>query len=67
MQSVLHITTKVLPGNRIEVQLSSLLEGEEVEVFVVLPQSSPTSEPFDQNAWLDQMAQALENPEEITP
>lgn len=37
MQSALHITTKVLPGNKIEVELPSGSEGQEVDVFVVLP------------------------------
>ena len=36
MQSALHITTKVLLGNRLEVQLPPGLEGQEVSVFVVL-------------------------------
>ena len=37
MQSALHITTKVLPGNRIEVQLPDSSEGQELELFIVLP------------------------------
>jgi hypothetical protein len=36
MQSALHITTKVLPGNRVEVQLPSGSEGQNVDVFIVL-------------------------------
>jgi len=36
MQSALHITTKVLPGNRLEVQLPPGSEGREVSIFVVL-------------------------------
>ncbi|MBW4694439.1 MAG: hypothetical protein KME27_22055 [Lyngbya sp. HA4199-MV5] len=36
MQSALHITTKVLPGNKIEIQIPPGSIGEEVEVFVVL-------------------------------
>lgn len=40
MQSALRITTKVLPGNKIEVQLPPGLEGEEVDVFIVLPEKS---------------------------
>lgn len=36
MQSALHITTKVLPGNKVEVQLPPGSEGQEVNVFVVL-------------------------------
>lgn len=38
MQSALRITTKVLPGNKIEVQLPPGSEGEEVDVFIVLPE-----------------------------
>lgn len=38
MQSALHVTTKVLPGNKIEVELPPGSEGEEVNVFIVLPQ-----------------------------
>ena len=41
-QSAIHITTKVLPGNRIEVELPSELEGKAVDVFVVLPKDSQT-------------------------
>lgn len=37
MQPALHIIAKVLPGNRLEVQLPSGTEGQEVSVFVVLP------------------------------
>jgi hypothetical protein len=37
MQSALHITTKVLPGNKIEVQLPPGSEGKEINVFVTLP------------------------------
>jgi hypothetical protein len=37
MQSALHIITTVLPGNRVEVQLPSGSEGQEVNVFIVLP------------------------------
>jgi hypothetical protein len=64
MQSALHITTKVLPGNRIEVQLPVSSEGQEVEVFIVLlgrPESLSLSESLsDKSTALIQMA---ENPE----
>jgi hypothetical protein len=43
MQSALHITTKVLPGNRVEIQLPSGSEGQEVNVFIVLPNLPLTS------------------------
>ena len=36
MQSALHITTKVLPGNKIEITAPELAEGTDVEVFLVL-------------------------------
>lgn len=41
MQPALHITTKVLPGNRLEVQLPPGSEGKDVNVFIVLPAQSP--------------------------
>lgn len=37
MESAMHVKTKVLPGNKIEVTSSSLVEGEQVEVFIVFP------------------------------
>ncbi|KJH72190.1 hypothetical protein [Aliterella atlantica] len=38
MQSALHITTKVLPGNKIEIQIPEAAIGDRVDVFVVLPE-----------------------------
>jgi hypothetical protein len=38
MQSALRIRTKVLPGNKLEIELPPGSEGEEVDVFVVLPE-----------------------------
>lgn len=37
MQSALHITATVLPGNKLEVELPPGSEGQEVTVFVLLP------------------------------
>jgi len=37
MESALHIKTKVLPGKKIEIAAPDLIEGEAVEVFVVMP------------------------------
>ena len=37
IQSAFRITTKVLPGNKVEVELPPGSEGQEVTVFVVLP------------------------------
>jgi hypothetical protein len=48
MQSALRITTKVLPGNKVEVQLPPGSEGEEVDVFVVLP-TKPETKPSNVN------------------
>lgn len=38
MQSALRITTKVLPGNKIEVEIPDAQIGDSVDVFVVLPE-----------------------------
>lgn len=37
MDSAIHIKTKVLPGKRIQVSAGNLVEGESVDVFVVVP------------------------------
>ena len=44
MQSALRVTAKVLPGNKIEIQIPPGSIGEEVEVFVVLPVSSSSKQ-----------------------
>jgi hypothetical protein len=56
MQSALQIVTKVLPGNRIEVQLPSGSEGKNVTVFVVLPIDMSTK-PLNHTDLLLQMSQ----------
>jgi len=38
MQSALHITTKVLPGGKLEITDPELRVGEPVDVFLVLPE-----------------------------
>jgi mannitol/fructose-specific phosphotransferase system IIA component (Ntr-type) len=53
MQSALHITTKVLPGDRVEIQLPFGSEGQQVNVFIVLPSQSL---PSNHAAQLAQMA-----------
>jgi len=40
MQSAIRITTRVLPNGKIELQLSPESAGDEVEVFIVLPEKS---------------------------
>jgi len=42
MQSALRITTRVLPDGKIELQLPLESAGDEVEVFIVLPDKSAT-------------------------
>jgi hypothetical protein len=42
MESLLRVTTQVLPGSRIEFAAPGLAEGSQVEI-VVLPLSPPTS------------------------
>jgi hypothetical protein len=39
-QAALHITTRVQPGNKIEIIAPELIEGEAVEVFLVLPRQA---------------------------
>lgn len=38
MQAAFHITTKVLPGNKIEIQLPEGTIGEEIKVIILLPE-----------------------------
>ena len=38
MQQALRITTKVLPGNKIEIEIPEAEIGDSVDVFVVLPE-----------------------------
>jgi len=40
MQSAIRITTKVLAGNKLEIQVPPGSVGEEVEVFVIIPEKS---------------------------
>ncbi|MBW4631012.1 MAG: hypothetical protein KME30_03630 [Iphinoe sp. HA4291-MV1] len=40
MQPALHITTHVLPGNKIEIQIPEAKEGDTVDIFVILPDKS---------------------------
>ncbi|MBV8232307.1 MAG: hypothetical protein JO355_09495 [Planctomycetaceae bacterium] len=40
LQAALHITTRVQPGNKIEIIAPELIEGEAVEVFLVLPRQA---------------------------
>lgn len=42
MQSALRVTTKVLPGNKIEIQVPEAQIGDNVDVFVILPEKTET-------------------------
>lgn len=42
MQSALRVTTKVLPGNKIEIQIPEAQIGDNVDVFVILPEKTET-------------------------
>lgn len=42
MQSALRITTKILPGNKIEIEVPQASVGDSVDVFVVLPEKLET-------------------------
>ena len=48
MQSAIRITTKVLAGNKLEIQVPPGSVGEEVEVFVIIPEKLPISK---ENPW----------------
>ncbi len=43
MNSTLHLKTKVLEGNKIEIKDANLVVGETVEIFVVLPEKQEKS------------------------
>ncbi len=45
MQAALRVTTRVLPGNRVEIVAPELIEGDSVEVFVVMPEAAAKSQP----------------------
>jgi hypothetical protein len=59
MESALHITTNVLPGNRIEVQLPEGSEGQKVDLFIVLQTPSPAPDTQTINRQLQQSTAAL--------
>ena len=40
LRAALHVTTRVLPGNKIEITAPELVEGQAVEVFLVLPRAA---------------------------
>ncbi|MEC4812669.1 MAG: hypothetical protein SAK29_05250 [Scytonema sp. PMC 1069.18] len=42
MQPALHITTQVLPGNKIEIQIPEAKVGDTVDLFVILADNAPS-------------------------
>ena len=46
MQSALHITTTIQPGNKIELQIPDGCIGDTVEVFVILADKATTPPPI---------------------
>jgi hypothetical protein len=40
MQAAFHVVTKVLPGNKIEIQLPEGATGEEIKVIILLPEKA---------------------------
>jgi hypothetical protein len=48
MQSAIRITTKVLAGDKLEIQVPPGFVGEEVEVFVIIPEHISIAK---ENAW----------------
>ncbi|CBN57917.1 MULTISPECIES: hypothetical protein [Kamptonema] len=40
MQSALHIKSKVLPGNKLEIDIPDGAVGDSVDVFIILPQKT---------------------------
>ncbi len=53
MQAALRITTRVLPGNRVEVSAPQLKEGETVDVIVVLPEPAVSDPSPPRRSMLD--------------
>ncbi len=54
MQAAIKLTARVLPGKRIEFTAPELPEGEEVEIFVALPErhiDAPVGEGKTQGVW----------------
>ena len=66
MQSALHVKTKILPGNRIEIQLPDLEEGKIVDVFVILPTEVLITSSTEQVNLLKQMAEDPEIQAELS-
>ncbi|MCU0543865.1 MAG: hypothetical protein MUE44_17080 [Oscillatoriaceae cyanobacterium Prado104] len=62
MKSTLHLTTKVLDGNRIEIESPNLLVGQTVEVVVFINDGSADLLPDDRELSLEQRLAFLKLP-----
>lgn len=54
MQKALHIKTKILSGNKLEIDVPLGTAGEPVDVFVILPETPPQGR-GSVLAWLEQV------------
>jgi hypothetical protein len=62
MKSTLHLTTKILAGNRIEIESPTLLVGQTVEVVVFVPDGSADSLIEERSLSLEQRLAFLKLP-----
>jgi hypothetical protein len=63
VKSTLYITTKVLPGNRIEIQAPDLSVGQTVEIVILIPEATiPCSSAEEQTLTLEQRLAFLKLP-----
>lgn len=59
MQTALRVTTRVLPGHRVEIVAPELPDGEAVDVFVVMPAPVRSTEPVTRTTSLMEFLDAL--------
>ncbi len=63
MKSTLYTTTKVLPGNRIEIQAPTLSVGQTVEIVILIPEATvPESPAEEQTLTLEERQDFLKLP-----
>jgi hypothetical protein len=68
MQAAYHLTTTILPGNKIEIELAEGTVGDAIEVIVLLPNPpKPTHPKFTKRGILDILAEAHKLPPYRTP
>ena len=68
MQSALKLTTKVLPGKRVEVTAPELIDGEDIEIIILKAGNGAVAEPprqfKDAAEFLDSLTPVERTPEE---